>query len=757
MSLEEIKNKLIELYLFLKIRKTDEIENITKEDIEKEKNNLNILSVNDIINYIKTSIEILIELKASEKYEEKIFEDESKKFYKNKENKNDENGLILYEGMLIKAEKDIRKHIRVKKYIIYNFSSLIQIEQELKLRLEEVENELNYLKDNKNLIGIYQKFCFDTIDNQKTISNNTIDNKEESKNPTNYKANKEELNQYPITGINSKPKKKKDTNKVDKKNTILVKKLENENAHLRKLLIIYKLKKSKLEKSTEKMKKFYNYFEKKLLTLSDNKNNTINSSNLSNIYNHTNNDTSLNSISNNFSNAKNSLTYNILDMEKMTIIPKKIKNIKKNSDSCSILLTEGNAGKSIKKSKYKEIRPNSKDNKILITEIKLNKTNNKIKKNNKSKMNSIYYNRNSIINNGKQMFEIYRNNDLNNNIGAFNTNFDRKKTYHLNTNFTDKYNFKRNNKNLTIKSSHNSLNIGNTIPMLIKTKNDININYNNTNTILLKGKKIKEKMNSFNKNLLANVISHNSINNTIKKADNLFEKKRNLKMNKKKFNNFHSISSVSAKKLNDSKFNSSISFDTKKVHNNTNKNINNNILEQIIKKSEKSLDNKISKEKGDYLNANKNKLKKFMTYSSKVKKVINENMSKNLKRLNTNLRNDNKLMQSNQKKNNIFFTINKTIIHNMNNTFHNSQKKFFKKNINNSTDEVNNEGQISPNSLLKNSLDNNNSQNLYNGNFQNKLISKCKITNNYSMNNSKFSSVLKTNANERISKKIKIN
>ena len=93
----------------------------------------------------------------------------------------------------------------------------------------------------------------------------------------------------------------------------------------------------------------------------------------------------------------------------------------------------------------------------------------------------------------------------------------------------------------------------------------------------------------------------------------------------------------------------------------------------------------------------------------------------------------------------------------MNNTFHNSQKKYIKKNINNSTDEVNNEGQISPNSILKNYLDNNNSQNLYNGNFKKKLISKCKITNNYSMNNSKFSSVLKTNANERISKKIKIN
>ena len=33
--------------------------------------------------------------------------------YHNNEDKNDENGLILYEGMLRKAEKDIRKHIRV--------------------------------------------------------------------------------------------------------------------------------------------------------------------------------------------------------------------------------------------------------------------------------------------------------------------------------------------------------------------------------------------------------------------------------------------------------------------------------------------------------------------------------------------------------------------------------------------------------------------------------------------------------------------
>ena len=618
------------------------------------------------------------------------------------------------------------------------------------MRLEEVENELNDLKDNKGIIGNnYQKFCFDTIDHEKTTIDSKIinNNKEECKNKMN--------NQGASTANNSIRKKKKEK-KSEEKDAIIIKKLENENAHLRKLLVTYKLKKSKLEKSTEKMKKFYNYFEKKLSTLSANKNNIINSSNLTSIYNHNTNDISLNSNSNNISNAKNSLTNNLIDMEKITSLSKKLKNKKKNSESCSILLTEGNIGKSVKKRKFKEIRPCPKNNKILITEIKLNKTNIKIKKYNKSKMNSIYYNRNNIISNSKEKFDINRNNDLNN-IGEFNTNYtnlDKKRHIHLNTNLGDKFNFQRNNKNLAYKSSHHSLKIDNIIPMLIKSKNDSILNFNNNNTILNRGKKINEKMKSFNKNVLTNIISHNSVNNTsIKNNNNLFDKKRNLKMNKKKFNNFHSISSITEKKLNDSKINSSVSFDIKKLYNDSNRNIsNNNILEQYIRKSEKSVDKKINKEKSDFLNKNKNKLKNFMTYSSKVKKIMNENMNKNLKNMNINLRNDNKLAHSNQKKNNIFFTINKTIIHNMNNTFNNSHNEYCK--TNNSNEELNKEFQNSPNSLLKNSIDNY-SQNLYNGiNLKKKLIAKCKIANNYSMNNNKFSSVLKTNANEKISKNL---
>ena len=139
---------------------------------------------------------------------------------------------------------------------------------------------------------------------------------------------------------------------IEKNKEIVIKKLENENAHLRKLLITYKLKKSKFGKSTEKIKKFYNYFfENKLSTINPNK---TNNSNLSNIYSqHI--DYSINNNSNNISNAKNSLNNNLLDnvTDKIPSIPKKNKNKNKNSESCSVLLADENLGRSIKKSHIK--------------------------------------------------------------------------------------------------------------------------------------------------------------------------------------------------------------------------------------------------------------------------------------------------------------------------------------------------------------------------------------------------------------------
>ena len=123
MSLKEIKETLIDLYLGIKIRKTKDLNNITDDYIKEEQNNLNKLSILDIINYISNSIEILSEIKAHEKYEQKVLEDEKRENYYNYEDEEDANGLKLYEGMLIKAESDIRNHIRVRLIYIINLSN----------------------------------------------------------------------------------------------------------------------------------------------------------------------------------------------------------------------------------------------------------------------------------------------------------------------------------------------------------------------------------------------------------------------------------------------------------------------------------------------------------------------------------------------------------------------------------------------------------------------------------------------------------
>ena len=115
MSIKEVKQALIDLYQGVKIRKLSEIKNISDDLILEEQEILNNLPAIDLINYISNSIEILSEIKAKEKYEEKVLEDEKKEKYINNEDlENDANGLKLYEGMLIKAESDIRNHIRVR-------------------------------------------------------------------------------------------------------------------------------------------------------------------------------------------------------------------------------------------------------------------------------------------------------------------------------------------------------------------------------------------------------------------------------------------------------------------------------------------------------------------------------------------------------------------------------------------------------------------------------------------------------------------
>ena len=110
---DDIREQLTDLYLSVKVRKTEEIDEINDEIISSERENLKKIPLKDIINYIQNSIDTLVELKVSEKYEQKLEKDEEIKNYINKEDPSDANGLKLYEGMLIQAEKNIRSHIRV--------------------------------------------------------------------------------------------------------------------------------------------------------------------------------------------------------------------------------------------------------------------------------------------------------------------------------------------------------------------------------------------------------------------------------------------------------------------------------------------------------------------------------------------------------------------------------------------------------------------------------------------------------------------
>ena len=113
----DLREQLTDLYLSVKVRKTDEINEINDEIIDNERESLKKIPLTDLINYIQNSIDTLVELKASEKYEQKLEKEEEIKNYVNEEDPNDANGLKLYEGMLIQAEKNIRSHIRVSNLL----------------------------------------------------------------------------------------------------------------------------------------------------------------------------------------------------------------------------------------------------------------------------------------------------------------------------------------------------------------------------------------------------------------------------------------------------------------------------------------------------------------------------------------------------------------------------------------------------------------------------------------------------------------
>ena len=61
-----MKDAIIELYLAIKIRSSEELDNITEEILEEEKIRLESTSGFAVLDYIKTSIEIIMNLKVED-------------------------------------------------------------------------------------------------------------------------------------------------------------------------------------------------------------------------------------------------------------------------------------------------------------------------------------------------------------------------------------------------------------------------------------------------------------------------------------------------------------------------------------------------------------------------------------------------------------------------------------------------------------------------------------------------------------------
>ena len=125
-----VHDKVIDLYLNFKVRTEDEVslstpdtpqlKNFDSEQLMNERERLCDIDTNIILEYIRSSVDILINMKIEDHMEaakEQAHVDGKQDFSSNSYETNEDGGGIGkdYEDMLIKLEGDVRNHIRVSE------------------------------------------------------------------------------------------------------------------------------------------------------------------------------------------------------------------------------------------------------------------------------------------------------------------------------------------------------------------------------------------------------------------------------------------------------------------------------------------------------------------------------------------------------------------------------------------------------------------------------------------------------------------
>ena len=140
-ELEKVKIELINLYLNIKIRTQEEVDSLTEGDIIQEAENIINLPLLDLIQYVKSTIDIIV----STKVESKIND------YKNSLNE-DNNAATDYETLLQKLEQSLRQHIAYEHQFKIEYEKLLIKAEEIDYEKKQLKNKVEKLeKGNKNL------------------------------------------------------------------------------------------------------------------------------------------------------------------------------------------------------------------------------------------------------------------------------------------------------------------------------------------------------------------------------------------------------------------------------------------------------------------------------------------------------------------------------------------------------------------------------------------------------------------------------
>ena len=411
----KIKNMLSKLYTTLKNNIQKGYINIEENlDLEsKEENSTNDLSIMQLINCISIYINYLLEIK--NKNTEEI----------NREENNEDKPLYKqFEELLIKAEDDIRKHIRV--------------EQQLKIKIEDLEFELDDYRTGKIKKKVKNLVCVNESGYNGVYNNYQKQN------------NKNSIGDKPIS--------------VNSNNNYLINKLKKENENL-------KIKLSKLENESNNSNNInynekYKQIENKILhkKLNDgiritkniiNNQNYISKNNYYSFANNTytnnfynikenkyksNNNSAINDININLKNYnKIILNHNTETSNSFVAYPNSINNSSNNNNKSELIKTF----QIIKNDSNNKIKSNSKKiiydkNKIQFKKIGNKNNSNYIEIKIKEENNNNYNTNNINKINNSRIYTLNNNNSTNTkNIFTKKKNIIKKKTSKLNLNMTN--------------------------------------------------------------------------------------------------------------------------------------------------------------------------------------------------------------------------------------------------------------------------------------------------------------------------------